>query len=136
MAVWTGHTFPKEIFEIRTRRHFWYEIEGTGVNMDDQLEVNTKVALIPILATLSYFAMACDGVVLLNPILSRAPNKPLYSIYTEKTNNVAAVKIANQQPACLILSSGVLVIKPNANADNIDLRISLVLVDGHDSRGI
>lgn len=134
--AWYGHLQPAEIIDVRTRRHFWYEINGTNINMSDELVIPLGQKGLPVVCTLTYLAMSCNGVVKLNPILKRIEGAESWSIDTEINNGGgAATKIHNQQPACLILPKKQLVIKPNADTDNISIRISLCLVEGHDSRG-
>lgn len=136
MATWTGLDKPRKITDIHGRRHFWYEIAGADIAGTDYLLIKAVAHGLTPECTLTYLAMSADGVAMLDPIVARAPGFTDNSIQVELRNAVAATKIHNQQPGCLVLSNSDFVLYPNADTDGLSMRISLVLAEGHDTRGV
>ncbi len=135
MAIWKNEQQLKKIETVHGRRHWYFELVGYEVEPGDGEGIRLSELSIPWLVTLTYFSASADGIVTLQPTISRILGADATTLQRELTEETARIKIHNQQPACLVLEGNNLWIEPNVSSGPVNVWINLVIAEGHDLRG-
>jgi hypothetical protein len=129
MATWSGHSAPARIEMIGGRKHLYWDITGTNVGVNDEVEFSAPRFLTQRLLHVIRSTPGASSTTA--PKVGTASSFTADGIDDQKTYSAAAVQ-RQQEPLAIVArnSKVVIQVKPDATVDEV--RIVYAAVEGHD----